>query len=73
MKGEEIGSENFVENWELGNGWENLTCDGHNCFSSMRNSGNLFSRDCMFVKRDYCGALKRSHSCARAIFTVQEK
>jgi len=73
MKSVELGSESFLENWEFGNGWENLTFDGHNYFGSMRNSGDFSSRDCMSIKRDCCGALKRPHLYARSTFVVQEK
>ena len=35
---------------------------GHCYFGSMRNSGDFSSQDCKFMRKDYCSALKRSHS-----------
>jgi len=64
--------ENCVDNWEVGSGWNGLTFSGHSCFGSMRNSGDFSSRDCMFDRRDCCGALSRPHSCVRAIFVRHE-
>jgi len=69
----ELGSKSFIENWEFGNGRENLTFDGHDCFGFLKNSDDFSSLDYMSVKRNCCGALKRPHSCARATLVMQGK
>jgi len=40
---------------------------GHCYFGSIRNSGDFSSQDCTFVFKDYCSALKRSHSSVQKI------
>jgi len=39
-----------------------LTVNGHCYFGSMRNSGDFSSQDYTLVHKDYCSALKMSHS-----------
>ena len=64
----ELGSESFVDNWELKNDLKNFAFNEHDCFSSMRILGDFSNRGCMSVREDCCGALKRPHSCVQAIF-----
>jgi len=69
----ELGWESFIDSLKiLADGWENywndesdlhgLTMSGHYCFGSIRNSGDFSGQDCMLVCKDYCSAMKRSHS-----------
>jgi len=49
-----------------------LTVSGHYCFGFMRNSDDFSSQDCTFVRKDYCSALKRSHSSVQDIVVELE-
>jgi len=52
-----VGWGNYVDNWEVGSGWNCLNLSCHGCFGSIRNLDDFSSRNCMFECRDYCGAL----------------
>ena len=52
---------NFDYDWDVVNG---LTLSGNYYFGSMRNLGDLSSKDCTFERKDHFGALKRPHSWA---------
>ena len=58
---------------KVGNDWNGLILSDHSCFGYIRNLGDFSSQSCIFVRRDYCGASKRSNSWAQLIFAKHEK
>ena len=67
----ERGWESCDDNWE--NCVRNsLTLSGHGYLGSMRNSSDFSSYDCTFMCKDYCLALKRSHSSVQKIVAELE-